>query len=178
MPNESGIISIGVILDGNRRFAKRLMEQPWKGHEWGAEKVKEVLEWCRELGIKYVTIYSLSVQNILNRPKHELNYIYKIFKKELSELLKPDNDVHKYRIRVRAIGRINLLPKDLQNLLKRVENATKNYENHFLNIAVAYGGQEEITDAVREIARKISKGILKPHEINEQLVRHSLYTNG
>lgn len=169
---------LGVILDGNRRLARRLMKQPWKGHEWGAEKVKEFLEWCRELGIKYVTMYSLSVQNIFNRPKRELDYIFKIFKREALALLEPDHDVHKYGIRVKAIGRLYLLPKDLQVLLRKVEKATEKYKNYFLNIAVAYGGQEEITDAVKNIAKNIFKGILKPAQINEELIRHSLYTDG
>ena len=169
---------LGVILDGNRRLAKRLVKLPWKGHDWGAKKVTEFLSWCRELGIQYVTLYSLSIQNIFNRPKNELDYIFKIFKREALELLKPDHDVHKYGIRVRAIGRLHLLPKELQVLLRKVEKITEKYKNYFLNVAVAYGGQEEITDAVKDLARKISKGILKPSQINENLIRHSLYTNG
>jgi tritrans,polycis-undecaprenyl-diphosphate synthase [geranylgeranyl-diphosphate specific] len=169
---------LGIILDGNRRFAKRLMKQPWKGHDWGAKKASEFLKWCREFGIKYVTMYSLSVQNIFNRPEKELNYIFKIIKREAMALLDPKHDVHKYGIRVKAIGRLYLLPKDLQQLIKKVEKATKDYKNYFLNVAVAYGGQEEITDAIKKIAKKISGGMIKPSQINEELIRHSLYTDG
>src|SRR3989338_9612252 len=80
--------SIGVILDGNRRFAKRLMLKPWKGHEFGAKKVEELFEWCKELGIKEVTLYCFSVQNF-SRPKEEFDYLMDLFRKEFD---KPRND--------------------------------------------------------------------------------------
>jgi len=169
--------SIGIILDGNRRLAKRLMKQPWKGHELGAKKVNEFLNWCRELGIKYVTMYSFSIQNF-NRPKREFNYLMKLFEREALSILNPNHDVHKYKVRVKVIGRIWMLPKFVQKAFKKVEKVTKKYNNYFVNIAVAYGGQEEITDAIKKIAKKISNGIIKPKEINEDIIKQSLYTNG
>ena len=78
---------VGIILDGNRRFAKRLMLKPWKGHEWGAEKVEKVLEWGNELGIHELTLYTLSLENF-NRPKTEFNYLMDLFKKEFKRLSK------------------------------------------------------------------------------------------
>lgn len=171
-------IHVGIILDGNRRFAKRLIKRPWKGHEWGAGKVKKLLKWSKELGIKYITLYSLSEQNLFKRPKRELDYLLKLFEKEFKEICKKDHDVHKDKIRVNVIGRLNLLPESLQKAIKKAEESTKTYKKYFLNLAIAYGGQEEITDAVIKIARKVSKGIIKPQEINEEVIRHSLYTNG
>jgi tritrans,polycis-undecaprenyl-diphosphate synthase [geranylgeranyl-diphosphate specific] len=168
---------VAFILDGNRRFAKRLMLHPLKGHEWGAKKVEEVAKWCRELNIKYGTLYAFSIQNF-GRPKNEFNYLMDLFEKETLKLLDPEHDVHKYKTRVRFIGRLWMLPKKLQDVFKRVEEATKDYSNYFLTFAIAYGGQEEITDSIKEISRKIFEGILKPEDINEELVRHSLYTNG
>ncbi|MFQ6020488.1 MAG: polyprenyl diphosphate synthase [Candidatus Aenigmatarchaeota archaeon] len=168
---------IGIILDGNRRFAKRLMKQPWKGHEWGVKKVRKVLEWCKECGVKYVTLYSFSIQNF-SRPKKEFDFLMKLFKKEALEILDPEHDVHKYKIRVKAIGRIHRLPKDVQDAIRKAEKATENYDKYFLNIAVAYGGQEEITDAIIDIAKKVSKGIIDIKDINEDLVKNSLYTDG
>jgi len=168
---------LGIILDGNRRLARRLMKQRFMGHEWGAKKVRELLGWCRELGIKYVTLYSFSIQNF-SRPKLEFNYLMKIFKREALDILNKNHDVHKYKTRVKAIGRLYLLPKDVRDAIRKAEEATKNYKDYFLNIAIAYGGQEEIIDAVKKIAKNILKGIIKPEKINEDLIRHSLYTDG
>ena len=171
-------IHIGIILDGNRRFAKRLMLRPWKGHEWGAEKVKELLRWCKGTGVKYLTLYSLSAQNIFSRPKREMDFLLKIFEKEFSEIAKKSHEAHKNKVRVKVIGRTNILPKSLQDAIAKAEKSTKNYNDYFLNLAVAYGGQEEITDAIIGIAKKVSAGAIKPEQINEELISRSLYTDG
>lgn len=168
---------IAIILDGNRRFAKRLLKAPWKGHEWGAKKVRDVLGWCNEIGIKVATLYSFSIQNF-SRPKAEFNYLMNLFEKEFLSILDKGHDVHKNKIRVKVIGRVYMLPKKVQIAIKKAENATKKYKDFLVNFAVAYGGQEEITDAVKSIAKKVAKGILKPYQVNENLIRHSLYTNG
>lgn len=170
-------VHIGIILDGNRRFAKRLMMQPWKGHEWGAKKVRELLEWCKETGVKYVTLYSLSLENLLNRPKEELKFLLGLFEREFNAITKKTHEAHKNKVCVKVIGRINLLPKKLQSAIAAAEESTKNYKNYFLNLAIAYGGQQEITDAVLKIAKKVSSG-LKSEQINEDLIRQNLYTNG
>lgn len=180
MSDKMGIkvpVHIGIILDGNRRFAKRLMMQPWKGHEWGAEKVRELLRWCKGTGVKYLTLYSLSEENYKSRPKQELDFLLNIFEKEFVAITKKSHDAHKNKVRVKVIGRTNILPKKLQDAIKAAEESTKNYKNYFLNLAIAYGGQQEITDGVIKIAKKILSG-LKPEQINEDLVRRSLYTNG
>lgn len=169
---------IGIILDGNRRFAKRLMLQPWKGHEWGAEKVRELLRWCKGTGVKYLTLYSLSIQNYISRPKEEMKYLLGIFEKEFNEIAKKSHEAHENKVRVKVIGRTNILPRSLQSAIAKAEESTKNYKNYFLNLAIAYGGQEEITDAIIGIAKKVSAGTIKPEQINEDLIRHSLYTNG
>ena len=171
-------LHIAVILDGNRRFAKRLMKQPWHGHKWGAEKVREFLNWLREYGIKYATLYSLSLENLNKRPKKELEEILKIFEKEFSKILKPNHEVHKYGVRIKIIGRIKVLPKNLQKLFKEVERVTKNYKNYFLNFAIAYGGKQEIIDAVKKLVKKIKAGKIKACEINEGIFENFLYTNG
>lgn len=176
--DEKDPVHIGVILDGNRRFAKRLMLEPWKGHEWGAEKVKELLRWCKGTGVKYLTLYSLSEENYKSRPKREMDFLLKIFEKEFIAITKKSHDAHKNKVRVKAIGRINILPKNLQTAIAAAEESTKNYKDYFLNLAIAYGGQQEITDAVIKIAKKISAGEIKLEQINEDLIRHSLYTNG
>ena len=104
---------IGIILDGNRRFAKRLMVKPWMGHEWGAKKVEKIIEWCIEFKIKELTLYVLSVQNFFSRPKDELNYLLNLFKDE-AKRLKDDEKLNKYKIKINFIGRLNLFDEELQ----------------------------------------------------------------
>src|SRR5210317_1417427 len=99
---------IGIILDGNRRFAKRLMKEPWKGHEYGADKVSQLFDWAKELGVKEMTLYAFSMQNF-NRPKLEFDYLMKIFK----EMFGNENNIQKFhdnKIKAKFIGRIELFP--------------------------------------------------------------------
>ncbi|MEM5819490.1 MAG: polyprenyl diphosphate synthase [Candidatus Aenigmatarchaeota archaeon] len=167
---------IAIIMDGNRRFAKRLMLEPWKGHEYGAKKLQEVLEWCKEFKIKIVTLYTLSIQNLFSRPKNELEFILNEFREQFKKILDNNNSVHKEKVKINIIGRIELLPKDLQNLFLKIMEKTKNYSNYILNFAIAYGGQEEITDAVKKVSEDVKSGKIEIKDINEEIVRNALYT--
>jgi len=164
---------IGIILDGNRRFSKRLMMKPWKGHEFGAKKVEKLFEWCREFNIKELTLYAFSLENFY-RPKKEFCYLMNLFKKELKKLLN-DKKVDKYKIKIRFIGRIHMFDKDLQKLIKKVMDKTKNYGNYIVNIAMAYGGRQEVIDAVMKIAYNLKKGRLRLEDINEEVFSKNLY---
>lgn len=166
---------IAIILDGNRRFSKRLMIKPWKGHEWGAKKVEKLFDWCKELGIKELTLYSFSVQNF-NRPKKEFDYLMNLFKKEF-EKLKDDPRIHENKIRINVIGRIWMFPKDVQDRMKLIMEKTKSYNEHIINFAMAYGGREEVIDATRKIAEQIKKGELDIDQINEETFSKNLYMN-
>jgi tritrans,polycis-undecaprenyl-diphosphate synthase [geranylgeranyl-diphosphate specific] len=170
---------VGVILDGNRRFAVQLMQKPWEGHRLGLVKAREVLRWACEKGIRYLTAYTLSLENLFTRPKKELQLILKYIGKEAELILSNKNHiVHRFNVQVRFIGRRHMLPKALQEKMNSVENLTKKYNKHFLNIAVAYGGQQELVDAMRKIAKKVLKGIIKPNELDETIIKENLYTNG
>lgn len=170
---------IGIILDGNRRFAKEMLKKPWEGHRLGLEKAREVLEWSCQAGIKYVTAYVLSYENLKTRPKRELRYIIKYMLAEAENIIKNrEHPVHRFEVRVRFIGRISLLPEDLRKKLDEVEKQTMKYKKHILNVAVAYGGQQEIVDAVRNIMEKGLKGIINSSDLNEELMKQHLYTNG
>lgn len=171
--------SIGIIPDGNRRCAKRLLKQPWKGHEWGVSKVKTIFEWCKELGIKTITFYALSLENMDKRSKRELGFLFNLAGKEVKDILENrENFVHKNKIRVRFIGRLERLPRDLQRSMKNAEDITKNYKDYMINFAIAYGGRQEIIDACRTIAFNVAKNRLKPSAVTESVLKHSLYTNG
>jgi len=170
---------VGIIPDGNRRLARRLLQKPWKGHEWGFEKIKKIIEWSEHLGIKVLTFYTLSLENLERRPRKELNYLFNIARKELDDIIKNrENIVHRNRVRLNFLGRIDLLPKDLQKRIKGVSELTKKYSKQKVNLAIAYGGRQEILDALRRIAMDVERGEIKTNKINESLFRQYLWTNG
>jgi len=170
MPNH-----IALILDGNRRWAKRNLGFTKTGHFRGADAVENLLDWCEEFDIKIITLYALSAEN-LNRKDEELEYLFDLIKNRLEKLYN-DPRIHRNKMRVKGIGKIELLPDSIKDVLKRLDDATKNYDEHFLNIALAYGGQDELIDAVKKIAIKISEGSLKVDDINKKEIESNLYTS-
>jgi len=170
MPNH-----IAVILDGNRRWAKRNLSFTKTGHFRGADAVENLLDWCEEFDIKIITLYALSAEN-LNRKDEELEYLFDLIKNRLEKLYN-DPRIHRNKMRVKAIGKIELLPDSIKDVLKRLDDVTKNYDEHFLNIALAYGGQDELIDAVKKIVVKVSEGSLKVDDINKKEIESNLYTS-
>ncbi len=164
---------VGIILDGNRRFAKKLMLKPWKGHEWGAKKIEKLFDWSRNIGIKELTLYAFSMQNF-DRPKKEFDYLMDIFRKEFDRL-KTDERLDKYKIKINFIGRIHLFPKDIQEKMNTLMEKTKNYNNYIVNFAMAYGGREEVMDAVKKIAEQIKNKKIDIKQINEEMFSKNLY---
>jgi tritrans,polycis-undecaprenyl-diphosphate synthase [geranylgeranyl-diphosphate specific] len=166
---------IGVIMDGNRRWAKERDMNPWDGHWEGADKVEEFLNWCLELDVKTITLYSFSTENF-KRDTEEVKELFKLFKSMLERVLNSDT-IHKNQVKIQALGRIETLPRDLQELIYKVEDSTKSYIEYYLNIAIAYGGRAEIVDAVRAIAEKVKNGQIEPKSIDEELIESNLYTS-
>jgi tritrans,polycis-undecaprenyl-diphosphate synthase [geranylgeranyl-diphosphate specific] len=146
------------------------------GHRLGADKVRDFLLWCFDSGIKIVTMYAFSTENFTRSPR-EIREIFAIIKERYREIIE-DPLIHKYKVRVKAIGRLSLLPRDVRNTLRRMEKATEHYDEHFLNFAISYGGRTELVDAFRDIAAEISSGQLAPDQIDERLVNGHLYTAG
>ena len=166
---------MALILDGNRRWAKRHLTIPKEGHWKGADSVENLLDWCEELDIKIITLYALSAEN-LGRNDNELEDLYELIRLRLEKLLN-DSRIHRNKMRVKGIGRIELLPDSIKEVLNKLDKATKNYDNHFLNIALAYGGQYELVDAVKKIGEKIKQGELKIDDINKKEIESHLYTS-
>jgi len=146
-----------------------------KGGHWeGADAVENLLDWCEEFDIKIITLYVLSEEN-LDREDLELEYLYRLIKNRLEKLYN-DPRIHRNKMRVKAIGKIELLPETLKEIIQRLDDATKNYNNHFLNIAIAYGGQNELVDAVKKIGEKIKSGSLDVDKIDKEEIEANLYT--
>jgi len=168
---------IGIILDGNRRFAKKLMLKPWMGHEWGAKKIWQFLEWCKELGIEEATLYTFSVQNF-NRPKDEFDYLMQLFEKEFSEVkAKGFEQFNESGVRVNFIGRIWMFPEAIQKLMHEIMEATKQNTKYRVNFAMAYGGREEVLDAVKKLGEDIKAGKVDINKLNEEAFGKYLYLN-
>lgn len=161
---------LALILDGNRRFAKKHAMQPMKGHEKGKEKVRLMLTWCKELGFTEVTVYAFSIQNF-KRSEEEVNVLMKLFMEACEELLV---DKEKKEVSVHFIGRRSLLSETIQEKMLQVEEETKNNGPYTFNICLAYGGREEITDAVKDIARQVKNGSLLPENITEETITSHL----
>lgn len=165
---------IGIILDGNRRWASKRSIEPWFGHYFGAKKTESVLRWCLELGIKSITLYAFSTENFKRRHE-EVNTLFKIIEERLMKIL-TNEDIFKYKVRVKVIGRVHTLPESLQEVINKVEGATKEHDGHMLNLALAYGGRAEIVDAARNLARDIKGEKLNPEDIEEDIFEKYLYT--
>ena len=142
---------IGIILDGNRRFAKRKNKDPWEGHKEGAKRVEDLLNWCKELDIKQITLYCFSIENF-KRPEKEVQFLLDLFKKEFEQFRK-DKRIKENGIRVKFIGERNMFDKELQTLMNDIEKETKNNNDYFINFAVAYGGKQEILHAIKNLVK-------------------------
>ncbi|MBS3097978.1 di-trans,poly-cis-decaprenylcistransferase [Candidatus Woesearchaeota archaeon] len=150
---------IAIILDGNRRFARKKKLNKWQGHEAGGRKIKDLLKWCQEVGVKELTLYTFSTENF-NRDKKEVGFLMNLFRKQIKKL-KDDPRIDKNKIKVRFIGRLSLFPKDLQKEMEEVMKKTSRYGRFKLNFAMGYGGRQEIVDAVNKLLRK---GVRKANE--------------
>ena len=144
------------------------------GHFRGADAVENFLDWCEELDIEIITLYVLSTEN-LDRNDTELEYLYELILQRLKKLL-ADTRIHKNKMRVKAMGRTELLPDSIIEVLKKLDDATKNYDRHYLNIAIAYGGQNELVDAVKKIAARIKDGSIEINDISKDVIEANLYT--
>jgi len=166
---------IAIIMDGNRRYA--LMEgfSPTKGHEMGKDKLEEVVEWCHEIGIKVLTVFAFSTDNF-KRSKEEVEHLMNMFEEDLKKLAE-DERIHENEVRVRVIGKMDLLPEKVRKAAELVMEKTKGYDKYYFNIAIGYGGREEITEAIKKIAEDVEKGEIKPSEIDQNKVASYLYTS-
>lgn len=178
MNNSNKPRHIAVIVDGNRRHAKKAGKLPWKGHKSGAEKLKKFIEWCNDEEIEELTLYTLSLQNF-NRSKEEVEKLIIIFDDYLTELLQEENlkKSKEKGVKIRFIGKIEMFPKALQEKMIKLMEATKENDKKKLNFAMAYGGREEITNAAKKIAFKVEKGELKAEDVNEETVKDNLWLN-
>jgi tritrans,polycis-undecaprenyl-diphosphate synthase [geranylgeranyl-diphosphate specific] len=166
---------VAIILDGNRRWAKYHFLANKGAHAIGADKAEQLLTWIYDLRIKITTLYVLSIEN-LERDKKELDNIFDLLGIKLEKLYN-DSRIHERQMKIKAIGNIGALPKSIKEILFKLEKETNHYDLTFLNIAIAYGGQQELVEAIRKIAYDVEKKELQISNINEQSIDSYLYTS-
>lgn len=164
---------IAIIQDGNRRYAKKRGLMTSSGHRAGADRTEEVLEWAQELGIRHITLYTFSTENF-NRTDEEIKALFELFKEKLNRV-SIDERVHKYGIRIQMIGDRDLLPDDLRGAVEQAEAATAHYDNFYLNMALAYGGRNEMLRATVNILEDVRNKKIKPDDITPDLFEENLY---
>jgi undecaprenyl diphosphate synthase len=169
----SVIRHLGIIVDGNRRYARGKGQLPWKGHEEGAKKLELMLNVLAKLGVKELTLYVFSTENF-GRDKLEVEMLMKLFGTYFDRLLK-DPRLEKDKIRINFIGNLSLFEKSLQEKARKLMKKTEDYDNLVINFAFGYGGRKEITHAVREICEKVKRGEIEPSEVTEETVAEHLY---
>ena len=166
---------ISIIMDGNRRFAWGKNLERGVGHAQGKEKLKEVMDWILDLGIPYFTVYALSTENLKERSEAELEGLYDLYVDGLNEIAE-DSRIHENGVKVQAVGRLNMLPNRVREALKNAESRTADYSDFLFTICLAYGGREEIVDAVRDVAVAHADGELPVEMIDQQQISSRLYT--
>lgn len=165
---------IAIIMDGNGRWAEKRHLGRINGHRRGIEAVRDTIEFCREIGIGCLTLYTFSREN-WNRPPSEIRALMGLLERHLrNELLK----LLKNGIRFKAIGSLWELPMSTQKIIKEVEEKTKGNSEMILNIAISYGGRAEIVDAVKRVALGVKKGSINIDDITEEFFARHLYTAG
>jgi len=174
IPKERTIpVHVGVIMDGNGRWAKKRGRPRQFGHREGAKTFKKITKYAKELGIKYITFYAFSTEN-WKRPKDEVDAIMKLFEEYLDNVREHIKD----NIRVLFIGDRTKLTSTLQGKMSKIENDSKDFSDMTLILAINYGGRNEIVNSVQKIAELAKDGYINPEQIDEKFITENLYTAG
>ena len=166
-------LHVAVIQDGNRRFARDQGLDRAVGHRRGADTTEEFLDWACDLGIRHITLYTFSTENF-RRDKDELEALFTLFQEKFAAIM-TDERVHRNHIRVQMIGDRSLLPDDLLATIDAAEEATLAYNDYYINIALAYGGRNEIVHAARSILDEVRQGAIDPATIGTTTVETHLH---
>lgn len=165
---------IGVIMDGNGRWAKKRGLPRSAGHQAGADTLKKIVTECNKMGIKYITVYAFSTEN-WKRPKEEVDFLMNLL---MNYLLDAERTLAGENVRIRAIGSRAELSEEMQVQIKKTEEFTSKNTGIVMNIALNYGSREELVTATKNIAEKVKNGELSAEDINAEMISDSLYTGG
>ena len=164
---------VAVIQDGNRRYAREQGLDTAVGHRLGADATEQVLDWACDLGVRHITLYTFSTENF-RRDREELASLFALFREKFIAIIR-DERVHRNHIRVQMIGDRSLLPDDLLATIDAAEEATRGYTDYYINVALAYGGRNEIVHAARSILGEVRRGAIAPRAITPDTVESPLH---
>jgi len=167
---------VSIIMDGNRRFAWSKSSVVGVGHSEGKEKLKEVMNWVLDLGVPYFTVYALSTENISERGDDELEVLYDLYVSGLREISE-DSRIHERGVRVQVVGRLEMLPQRVRDAISKAEEVTSEYSNFTFTVCLAYGGREEIVDAVKSVAIDHASGNLDVDSIDSSEITSRMYAS-
>ena len=168
---------VAIIMDGNRRYSKLQGNMDVvKGHEIGVDTLEKVLDWSIELGIEIITAYAFSTENF-NRPEHEVEGLMNLFVVNFKRLVNHEK-IHKNEVKVKVVGRTELLPESVRQAISEAEDATAHYNKRLFNIAIGYDGRLEIIDSFKKIIQDVQDGKITIDDVDEELVSKNLYTAG
>lgn len=168
---------IAIIMDGNRRYAKKMkFVSAKKGHEMGAKHLKNVIRWVYNAKVEVLTLYAFSSENF-NRSEEEVDSLMQLFRENFLALI-DEPLIHEHKVKVKAIGRKSILPDDVREAIDKAEKTTENYKERTLQIAIGYGGRMEMIDAVKGIVKEIETETITIDDITEEYFEQHLYTSG
>lgn len=168
---------VAIIMDGNRRYSKLQGNiDVVKGHEIGVDTLEKVLDWSIELGIEIITVYAFSTENF-NRPPHEVEGLMNLFVTNFKRLVDHEK-IHRNEVKVKVVGRTDLIPESVREAIKEAEDATAKYDKRLFNIAIGYDGRMEIIDSIKKIINQVQAGEITVDDVDEDLVSKNLYTEG
>ncbi len=164
---------VAVIQDGNRRYARQRGADAPDGHRAGAKTTERVLEWCQEAGVEELTLYAFSTENF-DRPPHEREALFDLLCEKLREFADAA-EVHENEVNIRILGDVDRLPGRVQDAIEYAETRTRQYDAFVLNVALAYGGRNELLCAARSVARDVERGDLEPEDVDVETIERRLY---
>ena len=168
---------VAIIMDGNRRYSRLQGNiDVVKGHEIGVDTLEKVLDWSIELGIEIITVYAFSTENF-NRPEHEVEGLMNLFVKNFKRLVDHEK-IHRNEVKVKVVGKTELIPESVREAIKEAEDATAHYNKRLFNIAIGYDGRLEIIDSIKKIIADVQAGNITIDDVDEDLVSQNLYTEG
>lgn len=165
---------IAIIMDGNRRYAREQGLDTKAGHKAGKEKIKDVLDWCMKLGVSNLTVYAFSTENFQRDPE-EVSFLMGLIGESLREMA-DDPRLIENQVHLRAIGDRDIVPDDVKKAIEYAESKTSSHSRYTFNMAIAYGGRQEIVSAVKDISSRVKSGELNVEDIDEETISECMYT--
>lgn len=166
---------IAIIMDGNRRYAEERGETLEEGHRLGSKKLEDVLNWCVEDGVKILTVYAFSTENF-KREREEVDFLMELLRDSLLKFADSPK-VHEKKVRLKVLGDIAMLPDNVRAAVEYADENTKDYSDYQFNMAIAYGGRQEIIAAVKGVVQKIEDGLIEVDDIDENMLSEHMYTS-